>query len=236
MERKPRKDGTVVKRVDLRVAGTLVRKVPLRLRNVHERYRSYSSTKPEFEYAIDIDEPARVSVSHADPTECCKLAQAALEKELAIDWQPVLLVTVEGLEYGFREDRAERKPDEAELKIMVREYEVGTRGQEAVYRTKEHARNTHGYVQTGELIDPSANRAGLASAVVPATDVNRAKLAAIVTAVHDVRDRVAALLRPETVEKTLSDLRVLALPVSVAAPQVKTPRKPKVKPGKVKRL
>lgn len=231
MERKPRKDGTVVKHVDLRVSGALVRKIPLRLRNIRERYGSKNAT---FEYVIDIDEPAKVCVRAADPNECCKLAVAELEKALSIDWRSMFLVSVTGLEYpyyGNRED-AKREPHEAKLEVEFKVYEVGVRAGVPVYRQKESG---YSHVQEGSPIDRHDNLPGKSCAMVPATDVTRAKLEALVTAVHGLRDRIAELMQPEAVEKTLKDMRVLALPMKTEVATRAEPTKSRtVKPRKAK--
>lgn len=206
-ERKPRREGTVIKHVDLRVAGTLVRRVPLRLKTKTDRY---SSRQDQFEYIIDIDEPAKVYVHHPDPNEVCKLAVAELEKALAIDWRRVYLVQVTGLEYQWQRETAEQSPSEAKLEIEFKEFEVGLRAGKPVYRSVSEG---YSHVSEGAPIDRRDNKPGVSYAMVPATDVTRAKLEALVAATHELRNRIAEFMRPETIEKTLADMRVLALPM-----------------------
>lgn len=221
MAKQRRKEGAVVRLVDLRVSTTTVRKVPLRLSKRSLRLGGDES----FQYVIDIDAPIELRVTHEDPNECCRLATEALDKALSITWQRVFKVQVDDPESTWERDSGTRR---GALSIRFREYEVGDRAGTPVYR--EVGTN---HVTEGKLGENSRDIEREVVSVIPATPENREKLEAIIAAFVELRRRTSALLCQDAIAKTLLNVGLLALPMPTVQP---TPVRKQVKPRPAKKL
>lgn len=222
-----RKKGTVVKRIDIRTSTSLVRAVPLRL--VDGEY--IKGGVDTFTYLIDIDEPARIRVAHADPHECARLAQVELEAALLVTWKDCILVEVEGREHEEYFDVRETQA-RARLNISFSFVQTGVRSGLPVWRAItetpgspndtdefQSKRTPSAYIQTGSPVEEtqparestetacgSTRRYiedGPTEALIDDTPFNRQRLQSIIAGLEAMRRKVEDLLSPKNIEATL---------------------------------
>lgn len=242
-----RKDGTVVKRIDIRTSTSLVRAVPLRL--VNGKYKK--GGVDTFTYLIDIDEPARIRVAHADPHECARLAQIELEAALLVTWKDCILVEVEGREREeYFDDSATQA--RARLNISFSFVQTGVRSGLPVWRaiterpgspTDTDAfpskRTPSDYIQTGSpVVEKRPSRGstetahgitrryiedGPTEALIDDTPFNRQRLQSIIAGLEAMRRKVEDLLSPENIEATLTS----GIPLMLESGPVSLPDAPR---------
>jgi hypothetical protein len=190
-----RKNGKVIRIEKLRINGTVV-EVPLRL--VADEQQSRAGI-PKFDYEVHMDDP-RVRVTHADPTECLKLAKAALEVALAIKWEPVIVVSVTE---GGDVDRFHgygKVIGDANLSLRVTLMERGTRTDgEVLFQCRDSAGNP----RTAHPDDGT---------IIPDTELNRQRVTAICEGLDRLGKQLHDLLSEAKIQKTLTNVKLLALP------------------------
>lgn len=244
IEHKRRKRGAVVQKVVLRArtAGLVFEGVELRLvkRNSREEHADIPGVpyNSKLYYKIEVDHLGTgrrrveidLNLTHADPNELVKKAEAIIDEFLAISWTNVLYVTVERPRFDGEQT--------AGFRFKWRPFQTGKRGGDSVYRETptEHHR-THIYpgalkvgADAGDFHDERVTHA-----VVPDTEMNRSRLMQIAEAVNLLRERLAELLTPKQIENTLSNIALLQLPATSADTEGTKPTKRKPSKRKAKK-
>lgn len=188
-----RKNGKVIQVEKIKIAGTLC-EIPLRL----VRDGGTNSRISTFAYEVDMDDP-KVRVSHKDPQECLKLAVTALEVVLTIRWEPMIAVSVaEGDECHYEGTGEVIGAERLALRVALVERGTRTDGR-ILFRTARPS----GYREAFMDEDHS---------FIPDTPENRDRVVAILQNLALLGRRLRDLLGQGNIQKTLANLKLLALP------------------------
>lgn len=200
--------GKLIKTESVSVSGV---RYGLQLR-VHDHGASYTN---RYSYSATLD-ALEIDEHGTDLSECVKRATAQLRLKCAIVWRPMLAVFVEAGDECNYCSSGETLSQER-LAVRVSSVEAGTHqdGTE-VWRTPLSDMQSRYVTHKGQ---PHG-----CAAMLPDTESNRARLLVITNGLAKLASNLEALLAQDKIVKTLTNLRVLALPDPTPAPTSSRPR------------
>lgn len=193
-------------------------KIPLKLATE----TSHDSRAPNFTYQIHLDEPIYVRLDGKDPEALTKRLYELLNAHYDINWKPYLYVRV--YTGSTDEHYCGSESDGRELKLSVNHLLVGTKpdgtqvhdfyhGIDQVYAGGGHKprfdRYSQGLPETTKMEDKwrgSGYDGRACVAMVEDTPENRAAIKAIQTAMAELAAKLGALLAPEAIQTTLTNM------------------------------
>lgn len=178
------------------------------------------SHKNRFSYCVTHDDP-EIEVHHDDASQCLKEAEAELRSRLAVEWKGAIVIYADSGDsttyYGDGEILFHGGLSFRYALIEVAKRPDGT----DIWRTVE---KDHGFVRHRAERDGTPD----ATAVIPDTPENRAKLQVIADGLEKLGANLTLLLGQDRIVKTLQDVRTLQLPAPApAAPSKRVTRKKK---------
>lgn len=199
---KRRKEGKIVDTIRARVNGVLCL---MELRVAKTRHGS-------FYYRVENDDPP-FEVHDDDPKVCEKLAREKLNELLAIEWKPHLLVRVVVGDGGGSWDEKQARLTADHLSLEVTRIDIAK--QEDGKPVWRYGAKDHNDRQSTYDSDPAKEHRwdeNDAVSLLADTPLNRERLSYISQGLATLSNRLLELLSSKSIQKTLENVRTLALP------------------------